>query len=1605
LALCVLGTPLACLGNVHTATATGGGLWTTAPWTFAPAFPPPPPTPPVYPDNIGTTTFHADLGPNGIILSHPAGNVITILSLNIGAGGSLTWGNPGGFTLNIDGGPVNNAGVMSLNTGDFLGVGGTVDLSGPGSVHLTDPTSAIFSFGGPARMRLNGHKVHGQGLIGFSTLNPSITNDGGIISADVAGATLRVQVQSDLTQINGGQLLAENGGILLLNGPFIDNSFGTIDARDGSTVQLNNSTDILGGVIQTAGSGQILIADSTANRFDSLTIFAGSKVNLVPNADLHLRGTIVNNGTITHSVGAGTDIIIEGAVNLNGNGLVLLQDDLNHHISFVSPGGNSLTIGDNQRIAGAGDIGGGTNSVINNGLVVADEPGQDMRLFGTWTNNDTIAVANGGRLIVSSLGPFTNNGVLVAQPDSHILLNGADVHGGTLTTFGGGGTFLIQAATLRDTTSDALIVVRMGHSFFLDQDIKNSGTFDVQDTSDLLLVGDTFLSNFGKIKLVNGSQFASSGGVRTLTNFDNTIMGAGSLGSDSMSILNGGTIDANVGSQTLLVNPPPTGSVTNTNIMQASNGGILTLFGGTFNNNGSGKIIARENSTVRIGAGTTVPLKQQGNAEIRAEANATVEVGSGATIDGGKLLSAQSGGSFDPSSVFRQTGIGTFQNLVNQALIEIPPGPGANFSDVVNDGLIQVDRSSMTLRDVLDFGTSPNGSIVRISGGTLPGQNANLNVAGGAAIHGNRVEMSGVLSGGIPTASILGIGTDSVLNSSSQILGVFRIAPASGQRLELTNNGAISANDASGRSVVAPRAAAGAPFDLTNFNDIQAMSGATLQLSGKVNNRGRIRGLGGTMILNDITVDAAGAGPFGGLIEAAAFSGAGTVFLDDPDIVGSNSRIIGGRLSASSADSHIINPVGSTVTLDGSTGSGVITISGAGKLQGANASTTNVLGTFDFTSGGKISVEPDSNPTSIIATGAATFGGSGLVQLNPKQQPGIGLARITSVAGGNTLTLGSAMRIEGEGEIGRNGFSVISNGIIEAKPLGGANASNQLNLVQLGLQNNGTLNAASGATLRLETANVTNASGLINADSSAMVELTTATQIRNGTLQASAGGSFLINSATLFAPITTRGSFVIPDSGRGVVVVGAPAPGFGDTTWTNNGTVSLNGSTNSTVLRVNGGIAIDGGGAIVMSDNVNNGVLPDSDETFINIDNTIQGAGRVDGLINETDGTVVATGTTRLQLFEPGPNRGTLRASGSGGFEIFVAEPEKFYFNKSSGRIFVNAGSKIDVLDGVALVNEGQLTVHGRVTAADFFNDGGQLFGSGTINGRLINNGQLDPEPEPASGGDVGTLTIDGSFEQQGVDPVLAIEFKEAILRPARRRSGPAFVNDVLNVTGPVTLAGSLEVSNLGDGPAFLPGDQTTVMTFVSRTGDVTIVNNTGLAGLMFNKLYTPSSLVLAADALFDADANLDGMVDITDLGALASNWQMPASWLGGDFDGSGFVDIADLGLLATNWQAGVAGARPLGPSSFDAAIANLQRSGSAIPEPAAAGVSIACVIALASRRRSRSDSSPPAVGSVYNPLGHVRRAGKHDGQRCTAEAATNRFDDANGACGRSARL
>src|SRR5205814_902886 len=104
---------------------------------------------------------------------------------------------------------------------------------------------------------------------------------------------------------------------------------------------------------------------------------------------------------------------------------------------------------------------------------------------------------------------------------------------------------------------------------------------------------------------------------------------------------------------------------------------------------------------------------------------------------------------------------------------------------------------------------------------------------------------------------------------------------------------------------------------------------------------------------------------------------------------------------------------------------------------------------------------------------------------------------------------------------------------------------------------------------------------------------------------------------------------------------------------------------------------------------------------------------------------------------------------------------------------------------------------------------------------------------------------------------------------------------------------------------------------------------------------------------------NLDGKVDVTDLGNLASNYGMSsgARLAQGDFNYDGNVDVTDLGDLASNYgavltdtSAGGASAAAI-PTSVVAAP--LAAAGSAsVPEPTSSLVLLLGSLGALSRRR-----------------------------------------------------
>jgi hypothetical protein len=520
----------------------------------------------------------ATLG-SGVVESAASGNGTLINVTNSGHYVVRNFSN-----LNLTG-TINNLGSISISsTGSLSDIeltgGSTITLTGGGLVNMATATGR---FQGSGTLDNVNNTIHGQGSIGS---NGIAVNNAGTISADIAAATLTIDVSSG-GMTNSGRVLSENGGVLVLSGSPVTNT-GTFHASNGSTISLASST-ISGGTISTSGTGIIETAASGNGTLVNLTNAGHYIVQNFGNA--FVTGTINNTGSFTvNSTASATDFELVGGstVTLTGGGTI--------HLTGVNPRllGTGTLHNLNNTIRGLGAVGLNGIALINDGVIVADVNAATLTIdtnVDAMSNSGIVRAENGG--IISLSGTMiANSGTFAALNGSTISLLSCTISGGTLTTTGSG---VIQSAaggngTLINVTNTGAYVGQNFSNIFLSGLITNTGSISINpagSVTDLQTVGlsTVTLSGGGSVNLNGGS--ARLFGTATLVT-SNVIRGVGFVGLNSLPIINSGTIEATpFGADTQLTIDPPAAGLVNTGTLLASPGAQLVLSAGTFTGGGS----------------------------------------------------------------------------------------------------------------------------------------------------------------------------------------------------------------------------------------------------------------------------------------------------------------------------------------------------------------------------------------------------------------------------------------------------------------------------------------------------------------------------------------------------------------------------------------------------------------------------------------------------------------------------------------------------------------------------------------------------------------------------------------------------------------------------------------------------------------------------------------------------------------------------------------------------------------------------------------------------------------------------------------------------------
>ncbi|MCB1966014.1 MAG: hypothetical protein KDI64_08210, partial [Candidatus Accumulibacter sp.] len=648
----------------------------------------------------------------------------------------------------VTGGLTLNSATINIAQASTLAPRGDQTIGGTGTIVFAD---------GNASNRLNveagnlvldsGITVRGEtGRIGNQSFvggAATLTNNG-TIQADVNAGQITIAVNGLTT--NNGTLAALNGGTLNLNSSVQGNLGSQILAGAGSVVAQNGVT--ISGVVNTSGTGSFR-ASNSANNFLSSVDFSGMlDMASAIGIEQVTGGLTLNSATI--NIAQASTLAPRGDQTIGGTGMIVFADGNASNRLNVEAGNlvldSGITVrGETGRIGNQSFVGGAA-TLTNNGTIQADvNAGQiTIAVNGLTTNNGTLAALNGGTLNLNSAVTGTTGSQILAGAGSVVAQNGVAISGDMNLT--GPGSFrasnsasnFLSGVTLAGTLdlASAIGIERVAGGLTLD-----GATINIGNNSILAPQGDQIIGGTGSIVFADAS---SSN--RLNVEAGNLILGAGVsvrggngfIGQQAFvgggaTLTNQGLISADVAGRSITLGV--SGQVINENIMEARNGGQLTLNAGGGYDNSAGTMLAEGGSTVLF---------------------------NGTAVTGG-VLNSNGSGKFVASN--------SSVNFLNGTILN-----GAlDMASAV--GIERISAGGMTLNGAINIGS---GSILAPQGDQTIGGNGSIVFADGNASNRLNVE-----------AGNLTIGNNVTVRGQTGYIGQQAFA---GGAATLTNNGTINAD-------------------------------------------------------------------------------------------------------------------------------------------------------------------------------------------------------------------------------------------------------------------------------------------------------------------------------------------------------------------------------------------------------------------------------------------------------------------------------------------------------------------------------------------------------------------------------------------------------------------------------------------------------------------------------------------------------------------------------------------------------------------------------------------------------------------------------------------
>ena len=614
-------------------------------------------------------------------------------------------------------------GTINLNNSSYLAFNGTQTLSGTGSIVFGDGTNGtgFLSVDGtsPVLTIASGIAVRGaNGVVGEQGItggggNSLINN--GRISADVAGGTIILRgLASGAT--NNGVMEAQNGGTLRLQSNVTGAAGSQILSGAGSLVIQENSS--LSGAISVSGGGSFQPNNSNANFLNGVTftgvlnMATGSQVRDQVVNGLTLSGATVNLNNTSY-------LAFQGSQTLGGTGSIVFGDGTNGagYLS-VDGAGSVLTIASGVTVRGQNGVvgeqtitGGGTNRLINQGLIAADSGGTiTVRGLASGLANSNILRATGSGSVLNLNGVDIDNGAgtINAQNNGVVLHSSGRITGGVISSSTGGafqatnsnGNFLdgVSLTGVLNLATGAQTRERINNG------LTNNGTINLNNSSYLNFEGTQSLGGTGSVVFGDGSNGLGSLGVdgantvltiaagATVRGQNGTIGDQSLVGGGANRLINNGTINADGGGTITLRNLAA--GIANNGTLRAQNG-TLAIAGGQGGLTGTGSL--------QVDAGGTLNLSNNANVQgrlIMGATGATLNIGTGnLTITNDYTnVAAGSGNSFAKRAGVNGSGLIVAGGDVAQVITGAAVSNGATANAALTIGNVRVGTTTFNYR-------------------------------------------------------------------------------------------------------------------------------------------------------------------------------------------------------------------------------------------------------------------------------------------------------------------------------------------------------------------------------------------------------------------------------------------------------------------------------------------------------------------------------------------------------------------------------------------------------------------------------------------------------------------------------------------------------------------------------------------------------------------------------------------------------------------------------------------------------------------------------------------------------------------------------------------